>query len=304
MTHDERFHPDELGAIATLKIYFANKGMDIEVIRSRDPDIIARADFVVDEGRVYDEETGRYDHHQGGVGRRGRSGIPYASFGLVWIRLGRAVCGGNAEVADIIDGTLVCAFDANDVGGYDISNGISGTNIHVRRITDIVCGFNPTWLERGETDVFESFMDALYFMEMMIRREITVVTAQVQAKPVVREAIKNAADPRLIVLDDNLPWKRVIVREAPNALYVIYPAEATSEAGKLGRWRIEGVPVDTGTTQLRKPLPAAWADKNGDELVAVTGVPGAFFCHSARFMAVADSKDAILALAKLALESQ
>jgi uncharacterized UPF0160 family protein len=41
----------------------------------------------------------------------------------------------------------------------------------------------------------------------------------------------------------------------------------------------------------------------GADLEAATGVAGASFCHNARFVAAAKSRDAVLALAKIAVDA-
>lgn len=37
---------------------------DAEIVRSRDPAVLAEMDIVIDVGGVYDDATRRYDHHQ------------------------------------------------------------------------------------------------------------------------------------------------------------------------------------------------------------------------------------------------
>jgi uncharacterized UPF0160 family protein len=37
-----------------------------EVVRSRDPEVLAALDIVIDVGAVYDPENNRFDHHQRG----------------------------------------------------------------------------------------------------------------------------------------------------------------------------------------------------------------------------------------------
>lgn len=37
---------------------------DAEVVRTRDPELLAECDVVVDVGGEYDPERHRYDHHQ------------------------------------------------------------------------------------------------------------------------------------------------------------------------------------------------------------------------------------------------
>jgi uncharacterized UPF0160 family protein len=109
----------------------------------------------------------------------------------------------------------------------------------------------------------------------------------------VKQAIAAAPNPRLIELPVNAPWKQVLVPAAPDALYVIYP--------KRQGFGLEAVPRQLGGFENRRDLPAAWAGLQGEDLVAVTGVPDALFCHAKRFLAVARSRGGIQQLAELAL---
>lgn len=78
-THNGKFHADEVMATAILKEIF-----DIEVVRSRDPDVLKDLEI------IYDIGEGEFDHHQ--MDKRYRDdGIPYAACGLIWERFGRDV---------------------------------------------------------------------------------------------------------------------------------------------------------------------------------------------------------------------
>ena len=115
---------------------------------------------------------------------------------------------------------------------------------------------------------------------------------------IVRDAIAAAAesgDARIVTLPDNVPWKQVVVTEAPEALLVIYP--------KRQGFGVETVPVALGTFDNRLDLPAEWAGLENDDLARVTGVDDALFCHAKRFLAVARSREGVERLAELALES-
>jgi len=49
-------------------------------------------------------------------------------------------------------------------------------------------------------------------------------------------------------------------------------------------------------------FPESWAGKNGKELAEITGVEDAIFCHNARFICSAKSKEGAMKLAQMALE--
>ena len=66
---------------------------DANIVRTRDPAVIEKADIVVDVGAVYNPETHRYDHHQreftGTFDDKHK--IRLSSAGLVYKHFGRQV---------------------------------------------------------------------------------------------------------------------------------------------------------------------------------------------------------------------
>src|SRR6202035_5137878 len=106
------FHADEVFAIAALGLL----GDPIEVVRTRDRDVLARADVRVDVGFRDDAATGDFDHHQRDFDAARPNGVRYASFGLVWREFGARVCSGDQDVADAVEATLVQPVDGNDTG--------------------------------------------------------------------------------------------------------------------------------------------------------------------------------------------
>jgi hypothetical protein len=61
-THDGSFHCDEALALSCLKILPEYR--DATILRSRNPELLAQCNIVVDVGAVYEPENHRYDHHQ------------------------------------------------------------------------------------------------------------------------------------------------------------------------------------------------------------------------------------------------
>ena len=127
----------------------------------------------------------------------------------------------------------------------------------------------------------------------ILAREIASAASGRRSQRIVREAIAAAGDPRVVELPVNAPWKQVLVPEAPEALFVIYP--------KRQGFGLESVPRELGSFENRRNLPAAWGGLEGAKLVAVTGVEDALFCHAKRFLAVARSHAGVERLAQLAL---
>ena len=282
VTHNGNFHADDVFSIAALKTIFPS----FTLIRTRDLEIIAKADIVIDVGNEYNPETGRFDHHQrGGAGER-ENGIPYSSFGLIWKKYGVDICQGNQDVANAVDVGLVSKIDAIDCGHVEgIYDGIS--------LSQTISMFNPTWQEDSHFD--SCFDEAVDFASRVLTRFIASASGGISAKTIVAKAIDDAQDPRVIVLEKYTPWKRTVHALSDKALYMIYPSQT-------GQWRIQTVPVEPGSFEDRRPLPKEWAGLSDKALQEVTGIDDAMFCHNGLFIAGAESFESTIKMATIALQ--
>jgi len=285
-THNGNFHADDVFSIAAFKSIFPS----FKLIRTRDLELIARADIVIDVGGEYDPESDRFDHHQrGGAGER-ENGIPYSSFGLIWQKYGLEICQGNQDVANAVDAGLVSTIDAIDCGYVEgvaegITKGIS--------LSQTISMFNPTWQEDSHFDA--CFDEAVDFASRVLTRFIASANGGISAKEIVAKAIDNAEDPRVIVLEKYTPWKRTVHALSEEALYMIYPSPN-------GHWRIQTVPVEPGSFEDRKSLPKQWAGLSDKELKEVTGIDDAMFCHNGLFIAGAEKFESTMKMASIALK--
>ena len=287
-THDGSFHADEVFAVAALGLL----GDPVEVVRTRDREVLAQADLRVDVGFRDDASTGDFDHHQRDFEAARHNGVRYASFGLVWREFGARVCDGDQEVADAVEETLVQAVDANDTGQQLTQSLIDG--VHPMTVNAIVGGFNARWDEGlSPAEENERFDQAAALAKGILAREVAFAAAGRRAQRIVREAITAAGDPRVVELPINAPWKQVLVPATADALFVIYP--------KRAGFGLEAVPRELGSFENRRDLPAKWGGLEGADLVAATGVEEALFCHAKRFLAVARTHAGIERLAELAL---
>ncbi len=296
ITHSGNFHTDDVFAVTALTILLDNRGEKYEIVRTRDLEIIKTGDFVVDVGWEYDPDNNRFDHHQeGGAGTR-ENGIPYSSFGVVWKKYGKELCG-SQEAADVIDKRFGHPVDAADNGIDTYKKAVDGMLPYI--IHNITLVFRPTWKEGedGTRNDDSAFMDFVGFARKVLVREITNAKDDASGAALVRDAYEKATDKRIIIIDGHYPWEGVL-GDYPEPLYVVKPDRQNG-----GKWKVKAVRDDAYTFENRKSLPEEWAGKRGEELARVTGVEDAVFCHSKRFIAVAGSKDGSLALAKLAVES-
>lgn len=280
-THSGKFHADDVFSVALFKHILPS----FDVFRTRDSKVIGGSDIVIDVGCEYNPDTDRFDHHQrGGAGKR-ENGIPYSSFGLIWKKYGLVMCGGNQEVANFVDRKLVANIDAVDCGYVEGEfDGVS--------LSQIIALFNPMWNEKNNIDA--CFDEAVNFASRFLERFIASAIAEIEAEKFVFMAIKTAKDPRVFVLNSDVPWKQAVHALSDDALFAIYPSPT-------GHWRIHAVPIEPGSFSYRKLLPEKWAGLSGDELRREMGVNDAVFCHDGRFTAGTESLDGAMRMVSMAL---
>ncbi len=287
-THNGGFHGDDVFAVATLLLIFP----DAKIVRSRSPEIISQADIVVDVGGIYDPTQNRFDHHQiEGAGKR-ENGIPYASFGLVWKEFGERISG-SAEIAKNIEDKLVLFVDALD-NGVEVSKSIY-EDIRAYTISDY---FYSYWMDENvsEENVDKIFYDVVILAKDLIRREIEKTKHILEEGKTVLDIYEQTSDKRLIILDQHYAWGKVMVSK-PEPLFIVYPGLNGSG------WNIKSVRTNLISFDVRKMFPLEWAGKTGSELVEVSGVSDAVFCHRGRFLAVAKFKEGAIKLAQIALNA-
>jgi uncharacterized UPF0160 family protein len=285
-THNGRFHADEVMATAILKEVF-----DIEVVRTRDPEVLGSLDL------VYDVGDGEFDHHQVEKVRRD-NGTPFAACGLIWRKFGKlavmykCISMSEEEIEEIyknIDKMLIEGIDAHD-------NGIRTciTIIPTTSISTIITEFNPTWdVDQQDSDIH--FEKAVKFASTVLDNALNQQISAIKARIKVAEAYNNRIRPEVVVLDTNYPWPRALSRidVQKEVLFVVFPRD--------GEYLIQTVRGGGGPFRDRKRLPKAWAGKRDTELCQIIGIEDAIFCHSARFIAGARSFESIMKMADLAI---
>ncbi len=283
--HDGVFHPDELFALAILK----NINPGIEIIRTRDPNKLSKADARVDVGRKYNPNTHDYDHHQEeGAGKR-ENGILYASAGLIWKHFGHDVAK-TQDCFDYLDEKILQSIDAEDNGimTYDIINANPYT------FSSSIISLNNSW-RVGKESVDSAFNRALSLTELVLNNELIKGEKSAEHKPIIISKLKEFENKPYVILDKDYFWEQFIIKNT-NKLFVILPINGSNT------WAVYSVPSKTYGFDLRKPFPDSWRGLAGNDLAEVTGVSDAIFCHNKGFITVAESKEGAKKLADIATE--
>lgn len=125
-THNGIFHADEVLACAILCLI--NSNMSVQILRSRDYEMLKHCDICVDIG------GGKFDHHQLAFSKTRENGIKYASAGLVWKKYGRQLIdqfltkyfskseSNTDSIFKSFDDSFIALVDCEDNGILEISS--------------------------------------------------------------------------------------------------------------------------------------------------------------------------------------
>ncbi len=292
VVHDGGFHADDVTAVALLRLYYRDKGRKIKVIRTRDELIIKQADVVCDVGGIYDPEKNRFDHHQvGGAGSR-ENGIPYASVGLVWKKIGKELCFPYDSLVEKIDRECIQFIDAND-NGYDFGQKQEGLGSLSFSSSFMI--YNATWKEKEcscDSDDYHRFLYAVQLAEEFFDRYILVSKQSMEASEIIKQVYESSVDKEVLVFDKNLTRPVFIAHlvNFPEPLFHIYP-------DRSGTWSIETVPVNFGSFDKRISFPSEWAGLRDKQLQEKSGFNDLVFCHNSLFLCKTNTKESALQIA-------
>ena len=309
-THDLYPHADDIFAVATALLIFPSA----KIKRTRSVRKLAKCQMRIDVGGKYLPPSD-FDHHQPDFKECREDGRPFASAGLVahyfWRDLLHSYftweveAPGSTEKRDVflrVDDLLFSFIDAVD-NGVETYERIPPYNVY--DLHSVLAQFIPNSMAlknlRRETQrqmYDDGFMRACEFAQNIIKVQIDNGRVWVRDQELVRRAIKAAEqkDSRLIILKRSAAWGKAIAESAPDALFVVSRDEIARN------WSIQTVPMPGERFSSKKLLPKAWAGLRGKELVNASGISGAIFCHSARFLAIAKTKEAVLEMAERVLD--
>ena len=295
VTHSGGFHADELLSSVVLTRLFPQAA----VVRSRDAAMITpSADKIIyDVGRAYDAEAQIFDHHQRPSPLRDDD-QPYSSFGLIWAHYGRDYLAAMDVPAEDIE-AIHTKFDAKFVLPIDLlDNGAMEPSVagplSILTLPSLLGSLKPVFDDPSPSADDDAFMAALPIARAFVEAQIRNLAAKARAQSVVFEAIEKAGTSPILELPMGMPYRSALDKvEADHILFVVTP--------RGDDWTMGGIKLSNDTFEQRADLPAAWAGLSDAALEEASGVKGAKFCHNARFIAVADSRDAIMKMAELAV---
>ena len=336
--HTPPHHADEVFCVACIKFINPN----VTIIRTRDEDELAKADFRIDVGGNYNPLTGDFDHHQVEFIERHynikedkyKFGPKMAGFGLIWRHYSVDVitsvlnklyqetgheCNLSKDVLDYIDDNvernLVMCADAIDNGENKIYN-LDLQPIKIPSIIKFIQNYNPAiWLEcKNDKKVDDFFNRAVEIAQNYLEREIIKYYCQVQAVEPVLEKVNTCTDGYLI-LDPYLPWGPVFTRypeECKNIKMVLYPSYE-------GGWMFQSPyikksvdeyrftiyhPVTNERRRQRYETPSYLCGKESEDIEKITGIKDTTFIHASGFVGACKTLKSAKALAAFIVEHQ
>ena len=295
VTHSGGFHADELLSSVILTRLFPQA----ELIRTRENDWVtpSAGKIIYDVGRDYNVEAQIFDHHQRPNPLR-EDQQPYSSFGLIWAHYGRAYLAAmdvpveNIEaIHDKFDSKFVLPIDLLDNGAMEPS--VAGP-LSILTLPALLGSLKPVFDDTSKTADDDAFKAALPIARSFIEASIGNFAAKARAQGLVLEAIEKAGASPILELPMGMPYRAALDQAgADHILFVVTP--------RGDDWTIGGIKLSNETFENRADLPAAWAGLTDGALEAACGVKGAKFCHNARFIAVADTREGIFEMAHLAV---
>jgi len=282
-THDGYFHTDEVIGIAILKMIYP----DMELIRSRNPEVYKKADIRVDVGQVYNPESGDFDHHQKEFNLKRKNGNPYASAGLIWKHYGMRLVK-YPESFDHIDEKIMQPIDLGDVGVDSFK-----VTVALPYLFGTALGsFSKIW--NSDEDQDENFMKAVNFAKEILSREIEVANARKEGEDALLSYVDDINTDYVVLGEPVPPFVTLLTKT--NIKYAVYKYNSKF-------WGIKAVRKSPDSFDLRKPLPKEWGGLGAEELQKLTGVKTANFCHRNLFLATAGTKEDAIKMVELSLKS-
>ena len=296
VTHSGAFHADELLSSVILTRLFP----DAAVIRTRDRDLTTPAEgrVIYDVGREYDADRNIFDHHQPDAPLR-EEGHPLSSFGLIWRHFGMDYLAA-LDIPDDHRPEVFRSFDQGFVLPIDlVDNGVLATAAAGAMLSDMTLpalleSLKPVFDDQTPDADDRAFHAALQIARAFVEARIQRKASKLRAESMVMAAIERAGDGKVLELPMGMPFRSAVLKAgADHLLFVATP--------RSDGWTLTGIRLSEDGFEQRADLPAAWAGLTDKELEDASGVKGAKFCHNGRFIAVADTREAIMKMAELAV---
>lgn len=274
-THNGTFHADEITACALLLL--CNLIDREKIVRTRDPRLLSRCEYVCDVGGHYNAQLKLFDHHQAEY----QGTLSSAGMILLYLKDENIL---SQKEYDFLNSTLILGVDAHDNGKDPQIYGLC-------TYSNIISSFTPIHYDVEDAVQDAAFFEALDFANQYLKRVLNRYQYIQSCKEIVAESMQKESE--CLFFEKSIPWMEIFFELDGNhhpAKFVIMPSGQ--------HWKLRGIPPSYhDRMKVRVPLPQEWAGLLDEDLKRVSGIPGAIFCHKGRFISVWETcDDAIKAL--------
>lgn len=337
-THDGTFHCDDVIACYMLKLL--DRFQDHDIVRTRDPEKLAKAEIVVDVGAELDIAALRLDHHQRSFNQTIRNYFPelkitnpanpvrLSSSGLVYAVFGKdiivkllnlspskydSLADDNRKMVDAIFEKAYTEFfeeiDAID-NGVEIASGdnvVYNYNIS-SGISSRVGRLNPIDRDASDEERMVCFKKAMQLVEREISEGIAFLgkywwPRRQNFRKCVLEREKFDPSGQIVHVEGHLTgWKSALM-DLEEELGIVGQLKfiICCDDSNASPWRVHAVPINPKSFICRAPLKEEWRGKRDKDLQEVSKVPDAVFIHMNGFTGGAKSLEGVKSLARQTL---
>lgn len=286
ITHDGKFHPDDVFSTVFLSKYIENPCLfRTGVGKVEDTNAI-----------VYDVGFGKFDHHGQDAKKRPNTNLKYCSFGLLWTEFGHDYLQKKDyeyvnELFTAIEETLVKQIDGIDNGIFPEIK----AEYNLLDLDKIIDMFNPTWDETVDTDInfYKACETAEIIFDNVVRTEYSKIKATMKVLSKI-DSVKN----NILILDEYLPYQHAIFTspnpKAKEIKVIILPSNR-------GGYCIKPITISEDSKELLVNFPKEYCGLHDEDLIKVSGIKTARFVHASGFLGCTESLEDAIELAKKAL---
>jgi len=333
-THSGCFHADEVLSIAMIK--YIPEFSNMWVIRSRNKEILEKADILVDVGGKYIPENFRFDHHMKEFTHVHDETykIKMSSAGLIYKHFGKAIIENilrilnenrnsnlitnkksekeesqNQEINLIYDKlyyNFIAYVDGQDNGINQYPDNIIPKYVNTTSYANRVARLNPEWCEPN-ADQSERFILALDVAEQEFLDQVKFIAhVFLPAYSIVKDAFDRRFEThksgKILYFDFGFPWKSHLKQiEEESKLNdnekVLFAIIKNSEED----FRLNTIPVSEGSFKFRKGIVQNWRGLELSKLAEISGINDIIFVHTTGFIGGAKTKESVFKMAEVSL---
>lgn len=227
-THAGLFHADEVTAYAICNAAGVMFDNHTGLHRLTNISEIPEDGIVADIGRQYNADFLQFDHHQSFIKRI--DGFPFATAGLIWKHFGlqaveRIISSKYVkEIADRVDEVFIKGIDAHDADNdYSVSANCSAGKVRLCTISNAISCMNY-YDVTNHAEQHIRFIEATDFVTRVLIGQIQQAKKFIEAKHKFAEIAEIKFAGKVIVINENLPWREIVHEQCPEALFVISPS--------------------------------------------------------------------------------